>query len=195
MAIHANQVSRQTFVVAAGLLQHSHHKLTPDGSNVNLQDMCRVEVVPYNPRWPKMFAAEALVVARVLGDELVAIHHIGSTAIPGIPTKPIIDLMAEARDIAKIDVLNTAFELKGYTPKGEYGIPGRRFFVKETDGARSHNLHIFGALDPQLARHLAFRDYMRTHPAEAAAYGRLKEELARRFPADIDAYCDGKDAL
>ncbi|NLD73909.1 MAG: GrpB family protein, partial [Chloroflexi bacterium] len=83
----------------------------------------------------------------------------------------------------------------GYWPRGENGIPGRRFYVKGTDEARTHHVHVFGADSPEVERHLAFRDFMIAHPAEAQAYARLKEDLAARFPEDAEGYVAGKDAF
>jgi GrpB-like predicted nucleotidyltransferase (UPF0157 family) len=78
--------------------------------------------------------------------------------------------------------------------KGEFGIPGRRFFYKGSD-RRSHHLHIFQEGSPEIDRHLRFRDFMISHPKEAAEYAQLKRGLASRFRSDIDSYCHGKDAF
>jgi GrpB-like predicted nucleotidyltransferase (UPF0157 family) len=157
--------------------------------------MRRVEVVAYNPGWPQMFEDEARILRVALGIELVAIHHIGSTAIPGLCAKPIIDLLAEARDIDNIDSFNPVMEALGYIPKGEFGIPRRRFFIKGTEDERTHHLHIFQTGGSEVTRHLLFRDYLRTHPEDAAVYARLKQKLALIFPEDIESYISGKDSL
>lgn len=155
--------------------------------------MCRkVEVVPHNPDWPRQFQEEAQRIAAVLGNEIVIIHHFGSTSIPGIPAKPVIDILVEVRDIGRIDGYNEAMVQMGYEPKGEFGITGRRFFRKEIEGRRTHHVHIYQVGNPEIERHLNFRDYMRVHPTEAAAYGRLKEQLARQFPEDMESYVAGK---
>jgi GrpB-like predicted nucleotidyltransferase (UPF0157 family) len=153
----------------------------------------RIEVVPYNPQWLELYEAEVEVLAAIFGEEMVAAHHIGSTAIPGILAKPIIDVLVEVRNIDRIDRFNRKMIARGYVPKGEFGIPGRRFFIKGTEESRSHHIHVFQVGSPEFERHLAFRDYLRAHPAEARAYSRLKDELARRFPHDIDGYAAGKD--
>jgi GrpB-like predicted nucleotidyltransferase (UPF0157 family) len=144
----------------------------------------KVEVVPHDPNWSKLFRVEADQVAVVLGREVVAIHHIGSTAIPGISAKPIIDILVEVYDIEKIDEFDE-----------EIGIPGRRFFIKGDDSTRTHHVHVFQTGDPEVERHLNFRDYMIAHPEVAQAYSRLKEELARKFPEDIKGYIEGKDGF
>jgi GrpB-like predicted nucleotidyltransferase (UPF0157 family) len=155
----------------------------------------QITVVPYDPKWPDLFQEEADELAAIFGDEVVAIHHIGSTAIPGIHAKPIIDILVEVQDIERIDAFNQEITRRGYLPKGEFGIRGRRFFIKGTEESRTHHIHVFQTDDAEPERHLTFRDYMRAHPEEARAYGRLKQELARRFPNNIDSYMAGKNDL
>ncbi|MGA3094276.1 MAG: GrpB family protein [Dehalococcoidales bacterium] len=157
--------------------------------------MHKVEVVPYDTNWPLMYAAEANLLSAVFGDELVRIHHIGSTSVPGLQSKPIIDMLAEVRDIKIIGSLNPTMIATGYTPMGEYGIPGRRYFFKGPEEKHSHHLHAFQTGHAEVARHLLFRDYLRSHPQEARQYASLKESLAARSPNDIDAYMQGKDAF
>jgi len=131
----------------------------------------------------------------VLGQEVMAIHHVGSTAIPNISAKPIIDILVEVHDIGKIDEFNGEMIKLGYQPKGEFGISGRRFFIKGDDSTRTHHVHIFQTGDPKVERHLNFRDYMIAHPKAAQAYSRLKEKLAQKFPKDIEGYIEGKDGF
>ncbi len=154
-----------------------------------------VIVVAYDERWPQQFAAEAARFAPALGRELITIHHIGSTAIPGMAAKPIIDMLPVVHQIARVDACNRAMEALGYEPRGEYGIPGRRYFVKGQGAQRSHHVHVFAADHPDVARHLNFRDYLIAHPVEAAACASLKQALARQYPHDLEAYIAGKDAL
>jgi GrpB-like predicted nucleotidyltransferase (UPF0157 family) len=153
----------------------------------------KVEVVPYHVDWPERFKAEAEALARVFGSQLLSIHHFGSTAIPGISAKPIIDILVIVREIQTVDALNPRLAGMGYQPVGEYGIPGRRFFYKGTSELRSHHLHVYQAGNPHIMRHLAFRDYMRTHPVSARAYSRLKESLASEHPEDMEGYIAGKN--
>ena len=154
-----------------------------------------VRVVPYDPTWPQRFAEERDRLAALLGDTCIAIHHIGSTAIPGADAKPILDLMPVVRDLAAVDALTPAFATLGYEALGEFGIPGRRYFRKGGD-ERTHQLHIFQVGDhANIVRHLAFRDYLRAHPDDLAAYCALKRDLAQRHPWDIAAYCSGKERL
>ena len=156
--------------------------------------MRRVVVVPYNKQWVSMYEEEAIKLRRIFGEQLVAIHHIGSTSIPGLEAKPIIDIMPVVEDINSVDEHNESMREIGYEPKGENGIPERRYFQKGGDN-RSHHVHIFQVGNPHVERHLAFRDYLRTHPIEAREYGDFKQKLAQEFPYDIGSYVQGKESL
>jgi GrpB-like predicted nucleotidyltransferase (UPF0157 family) len=154
----------------------------------------RIVVVAHDPAWRAGFEEEASRILRVLGDRVLRLHHIGSTAIPGIAAKPVIDLLMEVEDIVELDERNSGLEELGYESMGEFGITGRRYFRKDNAfGVRTHQVHAFAAESTEIARHLAFRDYMIAHPAEARVYGELKRNLAREFPEDIQRYMDGKD--
>jgi GrpB-like predicted nucleotidyltransferase (UPF0157 family) len=156
----------------------------------------KVEVVAHDPRWRDAFEAEAKQVAATLGENVVAVHHIGSTSIPSIYAKPIIDLLVEVGDISEVDGRSSAMESLGYEVMGEYGIPGRRYFRKDNrEGIRTHHIHAFGAGSAEVKRHLAFRDYMIAHPFEAQRYGELKRKLAEEHPHSTDGYMDGKDGF
>ena len=95
--------------------------------------MRKIVVVDYRPEWAEAFEREAARIANVLGENMVAIHHIGSTSVPGLCAKPIIDIMPVVRDIGAVDECNEGFIALGYTPMGEFGIPGRRYFHKGGD--------------------------------------------------------------
>lgn len=158
--------------------------------------MRNIVVVPYDPQWQDLFEQEAEKIRSVLGDLLIEIHHIGSTSVPGLAAKPVIDMLPIVRDVALVDGLNPQFEAIGYEPMGENGIPGRRYFRKGGVYHRSHHLHIFGQDNLiGINRHLAFRDYLRSHPDIVAEYAALKQKLAKQFPDDIMSYSDGKDAF
>lgn len=156
----------------------------------------RIRVVAHNPDWKNAFADEADRIHRALGDIVARLHHIGSTAIPGIAAKPIIDILMETHDIGVLDDRTAHMEQLGYEGLGEFGIPGRRYFRKNDHaGERTHHLHAFQVGSPEIARHLAFRDYMTAHPDAAREYSELKSHLATLHPDDIEAYMDGKDAF
>jgi len=153
-----------------------------------------VEVVPYDSAWSAMFSEEDARLRQALGEIILDVHHIGSTAIPGMWAKPTIDMVVVVRDIEEVDDHNESMSAIGYVAMGEYGIPGRRFFVKGVD-RRTHHVHTFQTGSPEIARHILFRDFMIAHPLEAAEYANLKRGLAAHFKSDIDSYCQGKDSF
>lgn len=158
--------------------------------------MMKVEVVPHDPLWRDAFEEEAKQVATALGENVLAIHHVGSTSIPGIYAKPIIDMLVEVRDITGVDGHSSAMESLGYEVMGEYGINGRRYFRKDNQGGiRTHHIHAFETGSGHIERHLAFRDYMIAHPLDAQSYSELKRRLAQAHPQSMDAYMDGKDGF
>ena len=154
-----------------------------------------ITVLNYDPEWPLKYERERKAIAEILDGNGISIYHIGSTSVPGLVAKPIIDMMAVVRSLEKVDDARGKFSELGYEYLGEFGIAGRRYFRKGGD-ERTHQIHIFQADDwNNIERHLAFRDYMRTHEKERAEYAKIKTALAQRFPYDIDGYCDGKDAF
>lgn len=156
----------------------------------------RVVVAPHDLRWGDMFATESAGVRQALGSNCVAIHHVGSTAVPAIYAKPIIDMLIEVVDLRCVDAHNPAMQRCGYEAMGEYGIAGRRFFRKDDDaGNRAYHVHLFVAGCDQVRRHLAFRDFLRVHPQWGKRYSDLKRKLAHANPDSIERYMDGKDAL
>jgi GrpB-like predicted nucleotidyltransferase (UPF0157 family) len=148
----------------------------------------------YSSAWVVEFAQEAERLKMLLGDELIEIHHIGSTSVPGLAAKPIIDLMPVVRSIATIDHMTPMLEQHGYDAKGEYGLPGRRFFTKDRNGYRTHNIHFYQSGDSDIERHLAFCAYLRSHKEVRDEYAALKRDVYARHPADGAAYNNGKDA-
>ena len=152
-----------------------------------------VRVVPYDSNWPILFQQEVSRISDVLGKEIVSAHHIGSTSIPGMNAKPIIDILLEVKDIGKIDNYNSEMISLGYEPRGELGLPGRRYFSREEPkDVRTHHVHAYQTDNIELERHLAFREYMIAHPEDIEIYSELKIVLARRFQWDIDGYISGK---
>lgn len=152
-----------------------------------------ITVTNYDENWIQLFKEEAVKIREVLSDEIVDIHHIGSTAVPDLQAKPIVDIMPTVKDIERLDTYNTKMAEIGYEPLGENGIPGRRYYRKGGEN-RTHQIHIFQADNHfEIERHLAVRDYFRAHHKDVIEYGKLKEQLAKEFPKDIEGYCDGKD--
>lgn len=155
-----------------------------------------VVVVPYDPAWPHAFAAVAGDIASAMGPNLLALHHIGSTSVPGMAAKPVVDMLAVVAGLADVDRQARAVERLGYEAMGEFGIERRRYFRRDdAAGRRTHQLHAFEDGSPHVRRHLAFRDFLRAHPAVAQQYGDLKQRLAEAHPHDADAYIDGKDGF
>jgi GrpB-like predicted nucleotidyltransferase (UPF0157 family) len=156
----------------------------------------RVVVVPHDPTWSDKYARESARVASALGSCVVAIHHVGSTAIPTIHAKPVVDMLAEVGSLPEVDARTAAMRELGYEAMGECGIPGRRYFRKDDDrGFREYHVHAFRAGSPGIVRHLAFRDFLIAHPDLARRYSDLKRRLAVEHPDDIEGYMDGKNAF
>lgn len=154
-----------------------------------------IEVVSHQSQWSLEYKQEAEKISSILQEILVDIHHIGSTAVAGLPAKPVIDIMPIVTNIDMVDLLNEQFETLGYECMGEFGMDGRRYFRKGTN-RRTHHVHIFEQEnDRDWMRHLAVRDYLRTHSKESEAYGKLKQSLAASFPTDNERYCEGKDSF
>ena len=155
-----------------------------------------VHLEPPDPRWAEEFLSESAAIADLLGASIKALHHIGSTAIPGMYAKPIIDMLGVTPDLTNFDNCSGNLQNLKYEGLGEFGIDGRRYFRKNNpSGVRTHHLHVFQDGSPQIARHLAFRDYLTAHASAARDYEALKLRLAADFPNDIRLYTGGKDQL
>jgi|SRR5690625_2371715 len=154
----------------------------------------KVEVCSYHKIWLRQFADEAGKLNRIFQNEIIDIHHIGSTAVPGLRAKPVIDMMPVVKNIVHVDYYNKKMQDIGYEAKGENGISERRFFQKGGD-KRTHHVHVFQEESFHIVRHLAFRDYLREHTDEKVRYGNLKENLAKQFPNNTQSYINGKESL
>jgi GrpB-like predicted nucleotidyltransferase (UPF0157 family) len=150
-----------------------------------------IEIADYDPRWPDIFAALRARTADALGSLVQRIEHVGSTAVPGLPAKPIIDLDVVIATWSDLPATIERLQPLGYHHEGDLGVPGREAFTTPPD-TPPHHLYVCTTDSPQLARHLAFRDHLRTHPDAARAYAALKRSLARRFGADRGAYTEAK---
>ncbi len=154
-----------------------------------------IVVTEYNPLWKEMFEKEAEKIKNILKENLIEIHHIGSTSVPGMAAKSIIDIMPVVRSINDVDNLKNEFENIGYEYLGEFGIKGRRYLRKGGD-ERTHQIHIFSFSNKHdINRHLALKYYLISHSKDAAVYSQLKRELSLKFPYSIDDYCNGKDSF
>ncbi len=155
-----------------------------------------VGLVPNDPDWATAFSAESARVLAALGELPAHLEHVGSTAVPGLIAKPILDLMLGRPPEQPVERYVPPLEAIGYTYRGEHGLPGRHFFVRiRADEFRTHHLHLVELGSEYWRTHLAFRDYLRSVPARAEAYAALKLELAARYPTDREAYTEGKAAF
>jgi len=152
----------------------------------------RVIIVPYDPDWPRRFDEERRLLAAVFEGSDAVVEHVGSTAVPGLGAKPVIDIMVGVPALVEAEGRIPALEAAGYeyVPKYETQLPQRRYFRKPRLGPRIFHLHCVVTGGDLWIRHLAFRDHLRGHPESAAAYDRLKRELALRVSKD--AYADAK---
>ena len=147
----------------------------------------------YDPAWSLAFQAEAALLQKAYGPQPLELHHIGSTAIPGMLAKPIIDLLGVVASHEALDARPGLMPELGYEVMGAYGIEGRRYFRKSNGaGLRTHHLHIFESGSPHIERHLAFRDYLRAHPDRARDYCDVKRNLVGDGDATGSDYVAGK---
>lgn len=156
-----------------------------------------VIIVPYDPSWPKQYEEEKDRLQKALGSLVVQIFHIGSTAVPGLGAKPIIDIIIALGNITDVTGCVLPLEKIGYKHLGENGIPGRHFFRKlsKETGMRTHHLHIVGAGNEFVEKHLFFRDYLCAHPETVHQYYQLKRELAAKYGKDRDTYTEAKTSF
>ncbi|MDZ5471122.1 GrpB family protein (plasmid) [Bacillus sp. 31A1R] len=157
-----------------------------------------VEVVPYTKEWKRLYENAEIELKNVFRTTDVTFHHIGSTSVEGLSAKPIIDILAEAADINLFDKHSPELEQIGYFGKGENGIPGRRYFHKVKDGNEAHrlvHLHAFEKGNPEINRHLIFRDFLRAHPEARNEYSEVKERAAKMYRESIDDYIEAKTPI
>lgn len=155
-----------------------------------------IQVVAPDPAWAARFEDEAGRLLDVLDGLVTAVHHIGSTSVPGTFAKPVIDILLEVPSSTALETIAEGMARLGYESLGEFGIPGRRYFRKDDSaGVRTHQVHSYLCHDPHVGRHVAFRDYLIAHQDVAEAYSALKRELADRHPEDMKAYVAGKDSF
>lgn len=154
-----------------------------------------VRLLPHDPHWAEQADREAIRLLEAVRPAIGEIHHVGSTSIPGIAAKPIIDLVGIGPDLEAIELARPKIEALGYAWHGEFGLEGRRFctFTDPASGLRKFHLHCYAKGDPSIRRHLAFRDYLRERPEEARAYQEMKSRCAAKHPDDSHAYTACKD--
>jgi GrpB-like predicted nucleotidyltransferase (UPF0157 family) len=153
----------------------------------------QVQLSRDRPEWRSLFLEEAYRLRSSIGDYILDIQHIGSTSIPGMSAKPILDIGIAVENFEEAGRCVPPMEELGYTYKGENGIPRRHYFVK--GDPRTHHVHMFELESEEWINHLLFRDYLIKDPKTAQEYARLKEELVKRFPTNREAYQAGKDGF
>lgn len=169
---------------------------TFDGQRWSNAEEDRIEVVAADPAWPQRFAEEAAAIACAAELPGLSIEHIGSTAVPGLDAKPIIDILLLPPPGSDPHRLIEPLQQLGYQYWAENPDTSRMFFVKgmpPLGNGRTHHVHVMDLSDA--SRRLLFRDWLRTHPEDARLYAQVKHQLAQRFPTDRDAYTEGKDEV
>jgi GrpB-like predicted nucleotidyltransferase (UPF0157 family) len=151
-----------------------------------------VRIVDYDPAWPEMAAAEIARVEAALGGVAVRIDHVGSTAVPGLAGKPIVDLQTSVAELEPTERYARPLADLGYLFAPDPDSPDFHFFGKPAERPRTFHLHVCAAGSGHEHRHLALRDYLRAHPEEAARYAARKRDLVARRPEDRLAYIEGK---
>src|SRR5436190_8221091 len=149
-----------------------------------------VRVLPYDALWPREYEAEAARIATACDDLPIRLEHIGSTSVPGMSAKPIIDILAGCSANANRAPYVSALRRIGYIHRGNNGIPGRSYFVRGSP--RSHHIHLVNWSGALWRDHLAFRDYLRSHADVAREYDELKRQLAINFADDRRAFSEAK---
>ena len=156
-----------------------------------------VHLVPYDPAWPARFAAAREQLLAAFAADLSAVEHIGSTAVPGLSAKPVIDLLAAVPSVAAADALLPRLCDAGWLTSAAYNatLPARRWLMRQAGGHRTHHLHLVVAGSPEWLDPIRFRDRLRADPALAADYVALKRRSVDRLGHDREAYTSSKTAF
>jgi GrpB-like predicted nucleotidyltransferase (UPF0157 family) len=159
-----------------------------------MKEPAPIKVLDYDPNWPAAFESEKKILLALFDPCRTNIAHVGSTSVPGLGAKPIIDIMIGVKELE--DVTSRIEQIKSlgyqYISKYETTFPDRRFFCKPHEKPRTHNAHAVEIGSDFWFRHLAFRDYLRKHSEAADKYYQLKMELAAEHGADVGGYTDAK---
>jgi putative glutamine amidotransferase len=149
-------------------------------------------ISPYDPAWPDRYEAESARIRAALGDQVVRLDHVGSTSVPGLAAKPVVDIQVSVRSMAPRSAYVDPLVRLGYRWGIDPWTDEHEFFSRDEDGARAVHIHVCGTGSGWEQRHLDFRDWLRNHPDDAAAYERLKRDLAERYPRDTYSYAAAK---
>lgn len=154
-----------------------------------------VQLLPHNPQWARNAEKEGTLLSAAMGLCLLNVRHVGSTSIPSLHAKPILDLIPVVRNLEELDGRRQSIEALGYEWWGELGLSGRRYCTKSDPktGHRRVQLHCYAEGSSEITRHLAFRDYLRTNPVIAKEYDQVKSRCQALHPDDSHAYGDCKN--
>lgn len=151
-----------------------------------------IVIADYDPVWPAQAAEEIARIRAALGNRLLAIEHVGSTSVPGLAAKPLLDLMGGLQTLDEARACIPHTEALGYRYRPGDSIPDRVYFNKGPEGARTHHLYLVELGGEYWVRHMVFRDALRADPALAAEYAALKRRLAAQYGSDTIGYTDAK---
>lgn len=153
-----------------------------------------IVIESYCSEWRELFTQEAGLIQSVVGIYITVVEHIGSTAVPGLAAKPIIDMLIGVKNLADTPHFIPPLQTLGYVyvPEHEAELPERRYLYKQANSEDTFHLHMVEPESEFFSRHIAFRDYLRSHPEAVAAYASLKLKLAREFGSDRSGYTDAK---
>lgn len=155
-----------------------------------------IEIVPHNPDWAAAFEREARILQGAMPQAILKIHHIGSTAIPDIWAKPVIDIMCAVTSLNEVDSVSARMNAIGYVGKGEHRIAGRRYFQKRNQaGEHTHHVHMYETGSEHLERHLALRNYLLANPSRAQDYSDRKLAILRGRVPSRSEYQNQKASL
>jgi len=158
-------------------------------------DSGTVVVVPYDPLWPRLFDQAKSEIRQACGSGVLDVHHVGSTAVPGLSAKPVLDILAVVPDLEQATSLVPSLEALGYEFRPGNAIRDRHFFRRKRGNARTHHLALTEPTSDHLRVTMAFRDVLRGDSGIAAEYAELKLQLAQQYPLDRPAYIEGKTAF
>ena len=154
----------------------------------------KIVIKEYDPSWITLFAEEHDAIMDSIGHYVAEIRHIGSTSVPGLAAKPVVDILVGLRRL--LDAQDCILPLEGmgyeYHPEYEVEFPDRRYFRKSLNGRRTHQIHIVEIETDFWKSHIYFRDYLESHPAQALQYSKLKRNLAAEFENDRERYTEAK---
>jgi putative glutamine amidotransferase len=184
--------AQQAFFDGLALLARVRGTMAEHGAHGRTRDY---EIVPYDDEWPLRFEEEAARVREALGDQVVRIDHVGSTSVPGLAAKPIVDIQVSLRSLEPRRAYVPALATLGYRCLVDPIGPDHEYASRDVDGARSFHLHLTTPGSDWERRHLAFRDWLRDNQEDADAYAALKRDLARALPNDLHTYTERKGAL